>query len=408
MAPTHDSCHVTGEKATARLDAMELAMTPGDSLGRQSFLVRVGCVLMIAAAGMRAAFTAAFEADKFALGEYWALQWSAGYVLFILAYALASQSHLTSRSRTLLLVIQSASVLYLVWLYPNFLVTALLVVVAWQIAWSTTLRCAVGAVVAQSLALAAIKCTDQAAGMSLLVLVSTCGFELFAVSAAHLARSEAGARHSLTRANAELRATHALLAESARMTERLKISRDLHDVLGHNLTSMAVHLDVADRLAQGACVEHVRCARQIAGALLGQVREVVGQIRVQPVDLRATLQSLTEGLAGLRVNLSVSDNLTALDPARADAVLRCVQELSTNTLRHAHARELLIEIRQSEDGGVLIAARDDGQGGEIVEGYGLAGMRERFELLGGSLVLASAPGQGFSMQGYLPTLGAVS
>ena len=90
--------------------------------------------------------------------------------------------------------------------------------------------------------------------MSLLVLMSTCGFMLFAVSAAHLARSEASARESLAKVNAELRATHALLADNARMAERLRISRDLHDVLGHNLTSLTVHLDVADRLAQGASV----------------------------------------------------------------------------------------------------------------------------------------------------------
>jgi signal transduction histidine kinase len=284
----------------------------------------------------------------------------------------------------------------------------LLVVVAWQIAWSTTLRRAIGAVAAQSLTLAAMKCADQADGMSLLVFVSTCGFELFAVSAAHLARSEARARESLSKANAELRVTHALLAESTRMAERLRISRDLHDVLGHNLTSMAVHLDVASRLAQGACVAHVRCARQLAGTLLGEVRDVVGQIRVQPVDLRATLQCLTQGLAGVRVNLSIQSDLTAIDPARADAVLRCVQQLITNTLRHARARELLIEIRQTIDGCVFIAARDDGQGGEIVEGHGLAGMRERFEFLGGALSVTSAPGQGCSIQGHLPAIGAAA
>ena len=146
-----------------------------------------------------------------------------------------------------------------------------------QIAAVLLLLCLnIAAVVAQSLALALMKCTDQMAGMSLLVLVSTCGFELFAVSAAHLARSEAIARERLMRANAELRATHALLAESTRMAERLKISRDLHDVIGHSLTSLTVHLDVAGRLTQGEGVEHVRCARQLAGALLDEVREVVG------------------------------------------------------------------------------------------------------------------------------------
>ena len=168
------------------------------------------------------------------------------------------------------------------------------------------------------------------------------------------------------------------------MAERLKISRDLHDAIGHSLTSLTVHLDVAGRLAQGDCVEHVRCARQLAGTLLNEVRDVVSQIRVQPVDLRATLKSLTEGLAALRVNLIISDDLAAIDAVRADAILRCVQELITNTLRHAQARELLVEISQSESGGVLIRARDDGRGGENVAGHGLAGMRERFESLGGS------------------------
>ena len=378
----------------------------------QSLLVRAGCILMIAAAGMRAAVTALFEADKLGLSENWAVLWSAGYVAFIVAYALTFRSRIAERERTVLLVIQSLAALYLVWLYPNFLVTALLVVVSWQIAWSTTLRKAVAAVLAQSVVLTAMKCVDQADGMSLLVLMSTCGFELFAVSAAHLARSETSARQSLAKANAELRATHALLAENARMAERLRISRDLHDVLGHNLTSLTVHLDVASRTAQGAGVEHVRCARAIAGTLLHEVRGVVSQVRVQPVDLRATLRSLTEGLPGLRVDLVIPDELTALDPARADAILRCVQELITNTLRHAQAQALSIEIQQSATGALSIAARDDGRGGEVVEGHGLAGMRERFEALGGSLCVACAPGQGFSVQGQIPALipalGAVS
>jgi signal transduction histidine kinase len=400
MAVTHDICHVTPGVTANRLRRMDSADTPALSAER-SMLVRIGCVLMIAAAGMRAAFTSLFELDKMGFSGQWPLLWFSGYAVFVIAYALASRSQLTDSWRMRLLVTQSVSVLYLVWLYPNFLVTALLVVVAWQIAWATTLRRAIVAVVAQSLALALMKCTDQVAGMSLLVLVSTCGFELFAVSAAHLARSEAIARERLMRANAELHATHAVLAESTRMAERLKISRDLHDVIGHSLTSLTVHLDVAGRLTQGDGVEHIRCARQLAGALLDEVREVVSQIRVQPVDLRATLQSLTEGLAALRVNLIIPDDLSALDAVRADAILRCVQELITNTLRHAQARELLVEIQQSATG-VVIHARDDGRGGESVEGLGLAGMRERFESLGGKLSISSTPGRGFSVDAYIP------
>jgi signal transduction histidine kinase len=401
MAPGHDICHVTPQSRTTKLTCMDQAHRPTQS-AEHSVLVHIGCVLMIAAAGMRAAFAALFESEKLGLSGQWPVLWFTGYAVLVIAYALATRPQVSRSLRTRLLVAQSVSVLYLVWLYPNFLVTALLVVVAWQIAWSTTLQRAIIAVLAQSLALALMKCTDQAASMSLVVLISTCGFELFALSAAHLARSEAQAREHLMRANAELRATHALLAESTRMAERLKISRDLHDVIGHSLTSLTVHLDVAGRLTRGGGVEHIRCARQLAGALLSEVRDVVSQIRVQPVDLRATLRSLTEGLVALRVNLVIPDDLTALDAVRADAILRCVQELITNTLRHAQAGELHVEIQQSDAGGVVIRAQDDGRGGANVEGHGLAGMRERFESLGGKLSFSSAPGRGFSVHGYIP------
>ncbi len=370
--------------------------------GQRTALVRAGCVLMIAAAGMRAAYAVLFETAQLTAAPYWAIQWSAGYAVFVVAYVLALRERAAGSWLMALLATQSLSALFLTWLYPNFLVTALMVVVAWQIAWTTSLRRALFAVAALSGALAAMKCVDQNSGMTVLVLLSTCGFMLFAVSAAHLARSEADARASLARVNDELRATHALLTENARMAERLRISRDLHDVLGHNLTGLAIHLDVASRLARDESAEHLRCARAIAATLLDEVRVVVRQVRVQPLDLRATLRSIVDGIVGLRVRLALPDDLAALDQPRADAILRCVQELITNTLRHAQADELTIELQQDAQGGLTITASDDGRGGEVVEGQGLAGMRERFESLGGSLSFARLPGRGFSMRGRIP------
>jgi signal transduction histidine kinase len=130
----------------------------------------------------------------------------------------------------------------------------------------------------------------------------------------------------------------ALMTENARMSERLSISRDLHDILGHSLTTLTIHLDVAGRLASGQAAEHVQCAREVAGALLAEVRTIVNRVRVDPVDLRATLLALTEGAVGLEVELSLPEDLWDLDPARADAIVRCVQEAITNTLRHAQAK----------------------------------------------------------------------
>lgn len=380
-----------------------------DQERRRRTLVRLGCLLMVAAAGAWAAYAVAFEPEKAAGDRAWTVSWFAAYAAFVGAYLVAELDGAAgpTRRRGLMLAVQALLALYMVWLYPSFLVTSLVVVVAWQIASAASLRTALAATAAVTAAMVAMKCVDQTDGMSLVVLLSSCGFQLFAVSAAHLARSEAAAREDLARTNAELLATQTLLTESARMSERLQISRDLHDVLGHNLTSLAIHLDVAARMSEGQAAQHVGCARDVAGALLDQVRDVVGRVRVQPVHLRNTLVTLTEGVAGLKVRLDLPDDLSAMDPARADAILRCVQELITNALRHADATSLAIELRQGLDGAVTVSAQDDGRGGPIVEGLGLAGMRERFEALGGSLTFAAEPGRGFRLRGAMPAWGAL-
>jgi signal transduction histidine kinase len=256
-------------------------------------------------------------------------------------------------------------------------------------------------------ALAVMKCTTASStSFPFLILIVAIGFQVFAISAAHLARSEARAHDELARLNRELRAAQASMTENARMTERLRIARDLHDILGHSLTTLAIHLDVASRLASGQTAEHVQCARDVAGALLAEVRTVVNRVRVDPADLRATLLALAEGAVGLDVELNMPEELWALDPARADTIVRCVQEVITNTLRHAQATRLVIQLEQAENGSVCVTTRDDGRGGRFVEGSGLAGMRERFRNLGGDLTVASLPGQGFSIRGAIPAAGA--
>jgi signal transduction histidine kinase len=390
-----------------------MSSMPGmlNDLPRRDKHLRLACLLMIGAIGLYAAYAQLVEPTALQKSPHWAAQWWAGYLIFIASYLLGIQSELTHRRRVriLWLAAESATALFLVWVYPSFIVTCLLVVVAWQIAWTETLRTAVLAAAFQAVALAVMKCTVHTNGsFPLLILVIAIGFQAFAISAARLARSEARARDELARANVELRAAQALMTESARMSERLRISRDLHDVLGHSLTSLTIHLDVAGRLASGQAVEHVRCAREVAGALLTEVRSLVNRVRVDPVDLRETLLALAEGAVGLKVELSVPEDLAALDPARADAIVRCAQEAITNTLRHAKATQIDIQVEQAVDGAVRIAVRDDGCGGRFVEGGGLAGMRERFTLLGGELSIGSPEGGGFIIQGAIPTMSAYS
>jgi signal transduction histidine kinase len=378
-------------------------------MSRTSDLVRAACALMLASGGAQALYQCTVHPDEFKSTPHWAWKWWLTYAVLVIAYAWAERGVRDglTRTRVALFVVQGLAVLYLVWLYPTFLLTSLTVIVAWQVAWTASLRAALLSAGLLSGILVMQKCVDQTDAMSAIILFSASGFQLFGIGVAHLARSEAAARRRLGQVNDELIATQALLTESARVSERLDISRDLHDVLGHNLATLTIHLDVASRLTEGAAADHLRCARGVASAMLDEVRAVVGRVRVQPVDLRATLLAVTQGLTGMRVQLELPDDLSAIDPARAHAVLRCVQEAVTNAIRHAGATELIVILKQLPDGTMTVSAQDDGRGGPVVAGQGLTGMRDRFEALGGSLSFSSTPGKGFALAGSIPAPGVV-
>jgi signal transduction histidine kinase len=328
------------------------------------------------------------------------------YACFVALYALAPQDVRSPgmRRRLVLVAGQSVAAVLLVLLYPDFIVTCLLVVVAWQIALTWGLRIAAIVIVAQSIIIALEKCTEptavQSTAMSWIVFGASLGFQIFAICTAELLKSEAEARTELARAHAELKAAQVLLGKTAALNERLRISRDLHDVVGHNLTVLAIHTDVAMRMADGPVLEHLTRLRSVSAELLEQVRGVVAAVREEPVDVRSAIEALTANTGDLNVTCVVPDDLDVGDAAQAETLIRCVQELVTNALRHANATTLRIEIRQTRDE-VVVDAEDDGRGGTFVEGRGLAGMRERFAHLGGSLSIDSRGG--FHLLASIPT-----
>ena len=228
-------------------------------------------------------------------------------------------------------------------------------------------------------------------------------FQGFAFCLGYMATSEMRRGHELARVNAELRATQELLADSSRMAERLQISRELHDSLGHHLTVLNVNLELAKQTVEGRAAEPVLEAQAVTRLLLSDVREVVGTLREdRSVDLRRALETLAAGTPEPRVHLSFPEDLEVRDPSQAHALFRCTQEAITNAVRHARARNLWIELGKAEDG-IVLRARDDGRGAVAVRaGNGLQGMRERLEEVGGRLEIESQPGQGFSLRAWTP------
>jgi signal transduction histidine kinase len=210
-------------------------------------------------------------------------------------------------------------------------------------------------------------------------------------------------RRELARVNAELKATQQLQAESARLAERLHIARELHDAIGHHLAALSINLQLASHLATGEAAAPVREAHLVTRTLLADVREVVSALREESaIDLRAAIETLVSGVKRPIIHLATSDELKDTDPLQAHTLFRCAQELITNAVRHARARNLWLTLERGAEG-ISLRARDDGQGAlELQPGNGLRGLRERVEEFGGHLQIQTQLGAGFSAEIFLP------
>lgn len=220
---------------------------------------------------------------------------------------------------------------------------------------------------------------------------------------ARLVLREHRMRRSLATVHAQMLATQSLLAETVRGAERLRIARDLHDAVGHHLTALNLHLDLALRQSRDTAPPALHTARDASGALLAQVRHVVsGSRQDQAIDLAEAIRLLGKGIPGLTVSVRVAPAASRYPAPVAHALFRCIQEAVTNALRHAHARRLEIVLFE-EDGATVARVLDDGCGKSgLVEGNGLRGIRERLAELGGELHYGPQAGGGFALELRLP------
>ncbi|WP_182334892.1 sensor histidine kinase [Stenotrophomonas acidaminiphila] len=329
-----------------------------------------------------------------------------GVCYFWLTRGLAAGGHTSWYDRLALLVL-TLSGLAVSYLSVTGLGSILLMVAAGVIPWLLSKRVGVVWLVLSQLAVLPVYHLIMGLPLfeALLQSLLYAGFSMFIFVTSLVARQQAQAREEQRRLNAELRATRLLLAESARINERTRISRELHDLLGHHLTALSLNLEVAGHITEGQAQEHVRQAHTLAKLLLTDVREAVSQLRESgAIDLAAALRPLAERVPSLEIHMDMDDPLSVEDPERAHVLLRCTQEVITNAVRHAGARNLWIRVER-EHGRIVIDARDDGVGGEvedILPGNGLRGMRERLAQYGGELDVSARRGEGFHLRASLP------
>ncbi|KUO17596.1 sensor histidine kinase [Streptomyces dysideae] len=222
--------------------------------------------------------------------------------------------------------------------------------------------------------------------------------------AGYVLRLDAEARANAQRLLAQERAARAAEAETAALAERARIAREIHDVLAHSLSAQLVHLEAARLLIERGAdrdqiLERVVAARGMAREGLAETRQALSALRGELTPLEDFLARLVGTADGAEV--TITGERRPLPAEASQAVRRVAQEALTNVRKHAPGAKVRVRLDYAEQQVTLDVRDSGGAPGELTAsggGYGLLGMRERAELLGGSL--AAGPGK----EGFVVTL----
>jgi len=213
----------------------------------------------------------------------------------------------------------------------------------------------------------------------------------------------------LVKTNSKLEAARAEIASLAIEAERQRFSRDLHDLLGHSLSLIALKAELAGRLVfqdASASAAEMRDVEQAARRALGEVREAVTGYRSS--TLSAELDGARAALSAASIELAYKHAAGPL-PADVEEVLSwALREGVTNLLRHSQARRCTISVSR-RDGQAHLEIADDGRGSDMDRpslGLGLRGLNERVSNRGGRLVAHALPGRGFRLAVSMPVAGS--
>jgi signal transduction histidine kinase len=214
----------------------------------------------------------------------------------------------------------------------------------------------------------------------------------------------------LEEANRQLREYAVQAEELAVVQERNRLAREIHDSLGHFLTTINMQIKAAQAVVgePDRAADALGKAQALAENALADVRRSVAALRESPVGERPLPQAL-EALvaesqaAGIDTRLVIEGAPRRLPPPAELALYRLAQEGLTNVRKHAQARSAALRLVYGPEGRVTLCVQDDGQGAANLEGgYGLLGLSERAQLLGGMLRTHSTSGEGFGVEMEIP------
>jgi two-component system sensor histidine kinase DesK len=204
------------------------------------------------------------------------------------------------------------------------------------------------------------------------------------------------------RTNSLLERANSEIERLSQEAERERIARDLHDLLGHTLTVITIKLDLARRLlshdsdrARNEIVE----AEQTARNALAEIREAVSGYRAEGLD--AEISRARRSLLSADVKLTTTLAPVNLSSSQVDVLCLALREAVTNIVRHAHATVCQVALLEKERT-IHFTIEDNGLGGEIREGNGLRGMRERVQSIAGALKLTGLANGGTSLEITVP------
>lgn len=204
------------------------------------------------------------------------------------------------------------------------------------------------------------------------------------------------------RANLLLERANSEIERLSQEAERERIARDLHDLLGHTLTVITVKLDLARRLLSRdleRARNEIAEAEQTARNALADVREAVAGYRAGGLD--AEISRARRSLLSADVQLTTTLAPVHLSSSQVDVLCLALREAATNIVRHAHATICHVALR-GKDTTIYFTIEDNGMGGQIREGNGLRGMRERLRSVAGTLKLTASANGGTSLEITLP------